>query len=208
MTGELIATWPDSSNFRQEVNQLRDVGGCFQDATITILTSTNLERLTLTNSLSNNFCSQCGNPLVQTAVICPNCGSPTARFNQMKPSVPVNNYYPGAVVVPLKSKTTAVVLAVFLGIWSWLYTYDVNKKKFWGTLTFYLGLSVVFVVWGVYMYFQVQIGNYRDAVEIMFFQIVGYVWIFTPTGLTLWAIIDNATKPSAFYENYPKKSLL
>jgi hypothetical protein len=58
------------------------------------------------------------------------------------------------------------------------------------------------------MYFQVRIGNYRDAVEIMFFQIVGYVWIFTPTGLTLWAIIDNATKPSAFYENYPKKSLL
>ena len=32
---------------------------------------------------------------------------------------------------PVKSKTAAIVIAVFLGYWSWLYTYKKNKRKFW-----------------------------------------------------------------------------
>ncbi len=30
-----------------------------------------------------------------------------------------------------KSKTTAILLAVFLGFWTWVYTYKVDAWKFW-----------------------------------------------------------------------------
>lgn len=33
-------------------------------------------------------------------------------------------------VIP-KSKTPAILLAVFLGLWTWLYTYKVDAWKFW-----------------------------------------------------------------------------
>ena len=35
---------------------------------------------------------------------------------------------------PPKRKSVAVWLAVFLGLWSWLYTYQNNKRKFWSNL--------------------------------------------------------------------------
>jgi hypothetical protein len=45
-----------------------------------------------------------------------------------------------------KRKSTAVLLAVFLGLWSWLYTYDRDKLKFWVNLI----LAVItFGFWGI-----------------------------------------------------------
>jgi len=38
-----------------------------------------------------------------------------------------------------KDKTTAVLMAVFLSYWTWLYTYKQDKVKFW------IGLGVSFV---------------------------------------------------------------
>ena len=51
--------------------------------------------------------------------------------------------------VVVKSKTTAILLAVFLTFWTWLYTYKVDSWKFWLNLV----LSVLtvgfwlFVAW-------------------------------------------------------------
>jgi len=43
-----------------------------------------------------------------------------------------------------KDKTIAVVLAVFLGLWTWLYTYRIDGWKFWLNL----GLSIVtLLIW-------------------------------------------------------------
>jgi hypothetical protein len=84
----------------------------------------------MTISNTGNFCTACGNKLLETAVICPKCGSPTAKFHtrnvvQSQPLIPpVYNATP-------KSKTTAVVLAFFLGIWSYLYTYKRDANAFW-----------------------------------------------------------------------------
>lgn len=52
------------------------------------------------------YCPVCGTGLVAQAVICPSCGSPTGQSS-----------FGG------KSKTAGVLLAVFLGPWTWLYTY-------------------------------------------------------------------------------------
>ncbi len=64
----------------------------------------------------------------------------------------------------IRKKTTAVLLAVFFGYFSWIYTWEKNKNKFWINL----------------------------ALALFGFGIIGW----------LWAIIDNASKPSEFYQNY------
>ena len=69
------------------------------------------------------FCSGCGTGLVATAVTCPSCGTKASGTGAGTP----------------KSKTTAVVLAVFLSFWSWLYTYKKSTWKFW------VGLAVAFL---------------------------------------------------------------
>jgi 4-amino-4-deoxy-L-arabinose transferase-like glycosyltransferase len=99
----------------------------------------------------------------RAAVICPRCGTTAA------PSLP-------AVVVAPKDKTTAVLLAVFLGIWSWLYTYDRDAAKFW------IGIGV----------------GIAGAVLVLLF-----VGILILIGLHIWAIADVASKPDEYYRHYP-----
>jgi len=101
------------------------------------------------------WCPACGMPLFPSAVVCPQCGTPLAAP---------------------RSKGVAVILAVFLGFWTWLYTYRLDKAKFWVglgcgiigafTMIFLIGIPIVFGVW-------------------------------------LWAVIDTAVKPEGWYQQYP-----
>jgi MFS-type transporter involved in bile tolerance (Atg22 family) len=84
---------------------------------------------------ANKFCSECGNALIETAVICPKCGSPTVRFGQYVGSNGGGNPNNGMVyATQQKSKSVAVVLAVFLGFWTYLYTYKKDVGNFWASL--------------------------------------------------------------------------
>ena len=74
------------------------------------------------------------------------------------------------------SKGAAVLLAVFLSFWTWLYTYKTDAAKFW------IGLVVGLI------------GGILTVV------LVGWIIIF---GVWLWAIIDAATKPEQWYQQYP-----
>jgi predicted RNA-binding Zn-ribbon protein involved in translation (DUF1610 family) len=114
------------------------------------------------------FCTACGAGLIKTAQLCPHCGSP-AGTAAMVNHLPVSKYCPacgsgmvataqvcmkcGTAVGQIKSKSTAILLAVFLGPWTYLYTYKRNAAKFWiglvvglflGFLT--VGISI-FIVW-------------------------------------------------------------
>ena len=135
---------------------------------------------------SHNFCSACGNAILDTAVVCPTCGSPTPRYRPEP-------------VQTAKAKSTAVVLSVFLGIWSWLYTYKVNAHKFWITFPILAALFVTLLT------FAVLASSYPSDFEIAIRLTVARVWQFLVVGFWLWAIIDNATKPQAFFSNYRKK---
>ncbi len=78
------------------------------------------------------FCSSCGRAIKKQAVICVHCG------------VPVQGGSLGG--AQPKSKTTAVLLAVFLAFWTWCYTYKRDAWKFWLNLV----LSVVTVgIWAI-----------------------------------------------------------
>jgi RNA polymerase subunit RPABC4/transcription elongation factor Spt4 len=129
------------------------------------------------------FCASCGNGLVAAAVICPNCGAAQKGFSGS-----------GG-----KSKTTAVLMAVFLGAWTWVYTWKVNAKKFWIGLGLWVIEIIVFIV-----------GASSDAAKlvcnpagtcsirtgssglILFAWLIGF-------GVWLWAVIDTSTKNQAYY---------
>jgi hypothetical protein len=71
-----------------------------------------------TKAADEIFCRSCGEPIKSLAIMCVYCG------------VPVQ---PDGLTTP-KSKTTAVLLAVFLGFWTWCYTYKRDAWKFWVNL--------------------------------------------------------------------------
>ena len=95
----------------------------------------------ITNSQPNKivaclFCAGCGRELLPSASICPTCGT--------------------SVGTP-KDKSIAVLLAVFLGCWTWVYTYKRDVTKFWiglaievfgfFTLWFGIGFLLLFGAW-------------------------------------------------------------
>lgn len=100
------------------------------------------------------FCPSCSKPVVATASVCPQCGT--------------------ALGAP-KSKGIAILLAVFLSFWTWVYTYRINKTKFWVGL----GLSLVGGILTIFL--------------------VGLVIVF---GVWLWALIDSIATPDQKYLTY------
>jgi len=105
------------------------------------------------------FCGGCGQGLVATAVVCPYCGASAGRgFAQPK------------------SKTTAVLLAVFLGLWTWCYTYQLNKTKFWAAIGGGFMINLFTLGFGVFI---------------------------TLPAIYIWAIVDASTKPESYYTNFP-----
>jgi hypothetical protein len=77
------------------------------------------------------FCKNCGKDISDNAINCPKCGEPLQRKTVLASKE--------------KTKLTSVLLAVFLGFWTWLYTYDEDKVKFWVNF----GLCICsFGIWG------------------------------------------------------------
>ena len=69
----------------------------------------------------DRFCNSCGVEVSPLAEMCVKCGAKLGKTEQIAKT----KQSP-------KSKTTAVLLAVFLSFWTWLYTYNRNSWKFCG----------------------------------------------------------------------------
>jgi hypothetical protein len=129
------------------------------------------------------FCASCGNGLVAAAVICPNCGAAQKGFNTS-----------GG-----KSKTTAVLLAVFLSAWTWVYTWRANSKKFWIALALWIVEVILF-----------SVGAHDAATHLVcnpggpctfqsgFGGVILFAWVIG-FGIWLWAVIDASTKSQSYY---------
>lgn len=80
------------------------------------------------------FCESCGKKIADNANTCPRCGH---VFRTSSP----------------KKRSTAVLLAVFLSFWTWLYTYKEDAWKFWLNLLltiFTLGFwGIVAWIWAI-----------------------------------------------------------
>jgi len=86
-----------------------------------------------------------------------------------------------------KTKIVAIILAIFFGLFSWLYTYKKSAKKFWIAL----GILMLFII----LYFTPIPGWFLIS---SFSYLLGF-------GFWLWAVIDTSIKPDSFYENYPNE---
>ena len=111
-----------------------------------------------------------------------------------------------------KSKNTAVMLAVSLSWWTWLYTYKRDTWKFW------LGLGVG--VASVGLMFVYIINMFADAMNMVGLvtsgslsetQLVGSIsgwtnWVTVASiggfGVWVWAIVDTAVKSGEWYNSY------
>ena len=78
------------------------------------------------NTQKGFFCTNCGKALNKNAAVCTYCGVAVKGGVFDKPRIP-------------KDKTVALLLAIFLSFWTWIYTYQKDSWKFWLNLA----LSIV-----------------------------------------------------------------
>jgi hypothetical protein len=124
-------------------------------------------------------CSNCGQELTGTPEFCPNCGTkiaPEAPAAPAAPATPAQQSTGGR-----KSKTTSIVLAVFLAFFTWLYTYKKDAKKFW------IGLGA----WILMFILSIATGMLSGL----------FTWIVS-LGIWIWAIVDTAMKKDDWYNSF------
>jgi len=81
-----------------------------------------------------------------------------------------------------KNKTTAVLLAIFLGFLTWMYTYEKDAWKFWTAFAITLGdVFLSAITFGVWLFVAIPLG----------------------LGIWVWGIVDTAARSQQFYDLYP-----
>jgi len=157
----------------------------------------------MNNEIKNEdeiYCPECAKPVKRNAVICPHCG---IQIKELAVSTPTQNIKiePAS---PPKSKTVSVVLAVFFGFWSWLYTYRRDQIKFW------IFLGILITMWVSYTGYACS--SIGETLSNPYFNMDSYTsnintfsnWMFAVGAIGwFWALIDAVRRPAYFYLNYP-----
>jgi hypothetical protein len=130
------------------------------------------------------YCPKCGAANADQASFCQRCGANLkpegATATPTTPGSP-NAVSAGAQTQGGKSKTASILLAVFLGFWTWLYTYKKDAWKFWVGL----GLGILDIV----------------LIIATFGLSIFFTWIIS-FGIWVWAIVDVCVKDSKWYSSY------
>ena len=114
---------------------------------------------------------------------------------------------PHSLPVQPKNRTTAILLAVFLSFWSWLYTYQKDKKKFWIALLSHgalIAMLVLLIVLSVATRGSSDVGALGLVISLLSI-LLGILASLMPLGILVWTIIDVAGKSDAWYEQYPNE---
>jgi hypothetical protein len=129
------------------------------------------------------YCMNCGaRPLAGTA-FCPSCANTTTPLSEIcvKCGLKLVQSQTAPQIKPARSKSTAILLAVFLQFGTWAYTYKHDRWKFW------IGLAIwIFMI----MLLAAQIGPAG--------------WLMA-LGVWIWAIVDVARRPDEWYQEQWKK---
>jgi hypothetical protein len=99
-----------------------------------------------------------------------------------------------------REKSIAVIMAVFLSSWAYLYTYKYDAKKFWistiaGTAPFIVSV-IAFTVYEISYDEDVYIP--AEAIGTLF----SVVWLFAALAIWITAIVVTATRDDSQYKNY------
>jgi len=159
-----------------------------------------MENKKITKKDDEIYCPECGKPIKRNAVICPHCGIQIKELAVSKEPANVT-IVPST---PIKSKTVSVVLAIFFGFWSWLYTYRKDQLKFW------IFLGILITMW--IAYWSYGCSSIADTFSNPNFDMQSYesniqtfaTWIWGIAGIGwFWALIDAIRRPTSFFLNYP-----
>jgi hypothetical protein len=97
-----------------------------------------------------------------------------------------------------KSKTIAVLLAVFLGPWTWIYTIKKDAWKAAAALGVSLTLLVITIIfWIGISSMEVPENTFVDMPPIHFF--LGFLFVTSVFITWLWALIDTLSKRKEYY---------
>jgi len=117
-------------------------------------------------------------------------GQPPVPYGQQYAAgPPVQQAYPyvqpstqGQVLIRRKDRSVALVLAIFLSFFTWLYTIERDGWKFWVNLVvLVVDMVLSALTLGIWLFIAIPVG----------------------LGVWIWAIVDVAVKPRTFYDNYP-----
>ena len=122
-------------------------------------------------SIDEIFCPECGKAIKRNAVICVHCGIQIKPLQDMTVRSETINITP-------KSRKVALWLVLFLGFFSWLYTF---RKDWW---KFLISLTIFFI-----LFFVIR----RNETAAFIIGAIVY----------LWPVIDVTVRKESFYENYP-----
>jgi hypothetical protein len=138
--------------------------------------------------LGDRFCSSCGVDVSPLAEICVKCG---AKMAGGRPSSRGSG----------KSKSTAVLLAVFLGFWSWLYTYRANKVRFWTGLS--VSTPALFLLaYGFGSDNYGLDGSVRIVGSYGAVQVSQWAFVVTLVAFWVWSVVDAAFKDKNWFRSY------
>jgi uncharacterized membrane protein YvbJ len=132
----------------------------------------------------DKFCSACGNGLIASAVVCPKCGSPAT----------------GVATKGSREKSIAVIMAVFLSSWAYLYTYKYDANKFW--ISTIAGIAPFIVSVSAFSVYEISndydVYTAANAIGTMF----SVVWVIASLAIYVIAIVVTATRQDSQYKNY------
>ena len=111
-----------------------------------------------------------------------------------------------------KTKTNAVLLAIFFGFGTWFYTYKKDVKKFWLACVFSLVLIII-LFFEIVSILKLLLGwlspeNLLDYNNADLIQAIKDEWLplliikLGGLGLWLWPIIDSIRRPNTWYKEY------
>ena len=131
-------------------------------------------------------CPSCGGIIKRAVVVCVHCGIPTSSdpFGR-RPAIPYGR----------KRKRVAILLALSLGYWAWLYTIAVD----WWRFVVCLIVQILLVGFTITLALAVGIDSEDATVwnAVVAFLLVAVCW--------LWPIIHTGRRrPQFFYHEYPQ----
>ena len=175
-----------------------------------------------------NFCSNCGVGVAPTSTFCAECGQRlVAEVNATQPTAPESPSFtppPAHAAAParpfaIKDRTTAILLAAFLGYWTWLYTFKVDKVKFFSGLG--AGFLNAALLTGISISNALMAGGQAQCLSDYYADITSdalpcymdYHQIWWPyiligliaLGMYVWVLVDTIRKKESFFANYPNQ---
>ena len=108
-----------------------------------------------------------------------------------------------------KDKTASILLAALLSSWTWVYTYEKDKVKFWIALSIQLIGVVAIIIFLRELYAAadtIGAGSSEDT-DLTGFEswspFLQIAVLLSSLSIWAWAIIDVVRKPKTWYKRYP-----